>query len=127
MEVVHTDVDFRTAGHAAGELLAEKKSRMLAESFGPFDGIVIGKSEKIHAAMFESLENLKRVAIAFATEFSEHWSGAGARVVGVNVEIAFHDFHSKFTRLLTGENCANILKIQALNLFDTCYGLLTYV
>ena len=49
-DVVDADVHFGAAGHFAGELFADKKIGMLAQLFGAFDGIVIGESEKIHAA-----------------------------------------------------------------------------
>ncbi len=34
MEVVNADMDFRTAGHPARQLLTEEKSRQMAQLFG---------------------------------------------------------------------------------------------
>ncbi len=42
MEVVNSDVDFRTAGHPARQLLAQEKVGMAAKGLGTLDAIVIG-------------------------------------------------------------------------------------
>ena len=49
MEVVDANVDFRTAGHPAGQLLAQEEIGMLPQLFRPFNRIVVGEREKIHA------------------------------------------------------------------------------
>lgn len=51
MEVVNADVDFRTAGHATSQLLAEKESGTAAQSLRAIDAVVVGESEQGHAAI----------------------------------------------------------------------------
>ena len=115
MEVVDANVDFRTAGHAARQLLAEEEIRIATQWLGAFDRVVIGQREKIHAAAPQQGIDLARIAIAFPAECVDKRRGAGAGEIGVNVHIAFHEFHSKFTGLHTDDMRAKILKTQVVN------------
>ena len=88
--VVNADVNLRAAGHAAGELFAQEKIRQAAKFFGAFNRIMIGESEKIHAATAQLFINLERIAITFAAKFGKERSGASTGEVRVNMHIASH-------------------------------------
>jgi hypothetical protein len=115
MEVIHTDVDFRTAGHPAGELLAEEKIGMSPKLFRALNGVVIGESEEVHSPAAQNRIDFARIAITLTADTAQNGSGARAGKVRVDMHIALHVFHSKFTGLLTDEWIANTLKIQPFN------------
>ena len=45
-QVVHADVNFRAAGHLAGDLFADEKIVVLAQLLGAFDRIVLGERDR---------------------------------------------------------------------------------
>ena len=77
MEVVDANVDFRTAGHPARQLLAQEEIRVTPQPLRPFDRVVIGQGEQIHAAPLELGVNLARIAIALTTELADKGGSAG--------------------------------------------------
>jgi hypothetical protein len=77
MEVVHADVDFRTTGHPARQLLAQEEIRVPPQPLRPLDRIVIGQGEQVHAAPLELGENLVRIAVTFPTELADKGGSAG--------------------------------------------------
>ena len=77
MEVVHPDMDFRTAGHPARQFLAQEEIRVPPQPLGPLDRVVVGKGEQVHAALVKLRVNLVGIAITFAAELANKGGGAG--------------------------------------------------
>jgi hypothetical protein len=75
-DVVDPDVNLRSARHAAGELFAQEKIGQAAQFFGAFNRIVVGESEKIHAATLQQLIDLDWIAITFAAKLGKERGGA---------------------------------------------------
>jgi hypothetical protein len=108
VKVVNPDVDFRAARHAAGQLLAQEEFRMLPQTFGAFDRVVIRQREQIHAPALEQRIHLFGVAIALSAKLADKGGRAGARKIGVDMHVALHDFHTKFTALRTDDMQAKV-------------------
>ena len=83
---------------------------MPPQGFGPFDAVMVRESEEIHAAALQHRVDFFGFAVTFAAEFGQNGGCAGSGKVRVDMHIALHDFHSKSTKLLTDDGCANILK-----------------
>jgi hypothetical protein len=65
---------------------------MALQHFRAFDGIVIGEGEEVHPAAFQQCVDLFGRAIAFAAKFSDEGGGTRSGEVGVNMQVAFHEW-----------------------------------
>jgi hypothetical protein len=92
---------------------------MLAQWFGAFDGIVIGESEKIHAAALQEGIHGAGIAITFAAKLSDKGGRTGTGEVRVNMQVASHDYENRGPVLPADDMRAKVLKIQIFNSFDT--------
>jgi hypothetical protein len=92
---------------------------MLAQLFGAFDGIVIGESEKIHAAAVQQGIHVVRIAITFAAKFSGKGGCSLSGEVRVNMQVASHANKNSRVLLPADDMRAKVLKIQIFNSFDT--------
>ena len=63
---------------------------MAAQRFGGVDGVVIGHSDQIHAALLQSVIELERMAVALPADPLEDGHGTHTGVNRVNVQIALH-------------------------------------
>ena len=108
MEVVNTNVDFGTAGHPARQLLAQEKIRVPPQRFGPFDAVVISECEQVHPAALQNRVDFFGFAVTLTTEFGENGGCAGSGKVRVDMHIALHDLHIKFTALRTDDMQAKV-------------------
>jgi hypothetical protein len=75
-QIVDTDMDFRAARHLAGDFFADEKVFVSPQRLGAFDRIVLGQSDQVHPALFQSGVDFARIAVTFATEFAHERSGA---------------------------------------------------
>ena len=84
-QVVNANVSFGAAGHSAGQLFTHKEVRMVPQFFGTLYRVVIGKSEKIHAALAQQGVKLVRIAIAFAAKTPDERSSTRSRKVRMDM------------------------------------------
>jgi hypothetical protein len=61
-----------------------------AQGFDGVDGIVIGDGDQVHPAAFQRLVDFEGIVIAFTANPVHDRHGTHARVVGVNMQVAFH-------------------------------------
>jgi hypothetical protein len=124
-DVVDADMNFSSARHPAGELFAQEKIGQASQLFSAFNRIVVGESEKIHAAPLQQLIHFERIAITFAAKFGKERGGASTGEVRVNMHIASHGGKYESCRLRACDSGAKLLKTQGLNRLDTRNILLT--
>jgi hypothetical protein len=108
VEIVNADMDFRAAGHAAGQFLAQEESGMLPKFFCAFDRVVVCQREQIHVPALESCVHLLGIAITLSAKLTDKGGRTGSRKVRVDMHIALHDFHSKLTALRTDDFQAKV-------------------
>ena len=118
-DVVHADVNFGAAGHAAGKLFTQEKIRMAPQFFRAFDGIVVRQREQTHPAALEQFIYFFGIAITFAAKISDKGGRTGTGEVRVNMQVASHDYKNRSEVLRPDDMRAKVLKIQIFNSFDT--------
>ena len=85
INVVNAHVDFVPTGRVAGDLFADEKVRVLAETLSRIDRIVIGYSDQIQPPVLELLVEDFRGIIALATKTANHRHRSHAGVDSVDV------------------------------------------
>src|SRR5579862_9216427 len=75
---------------SAGELNAGEEIGVVAQYFRAFDRVVVSERHQAHSALLQALVHFIGLAVTLAAEQVQHWAGARARVVGVNVKVASH-------------------------------------
>jgi hypothetical protein len=83
-------VDLRPAWHAAGDFFTDKEIRMLPQYFGASDGVMIGKSDEIHAALSQRGVDVGRRAVTLKNKMTHNGCRDCAGMNRVDVQVAFH-------------------------------------
>jgi hypothetical protein len=120
-DVVDADMNFSSARHAAGELFAQEKIGQASQFLRAFNRVVVGESEKVHAAAPQHLIHFERIAVTFAAKSGKERGGASTG----EVHIASHGGKYESCRLRACDSGAKLLKTQGLNRLDTRNILLT--
>lgn len=118
-DVVNADMRERTAGHEAGNLFADEEVSMPAQRFRAFNRIVVGQCEQIHAALAQRREYGFGSAIAFAANTADNGHGAKAGMIGVDMQVALHDFQRRTTTLSVDDSRDKVMKQKEFNSFGT--------
>ena len=72
---------------------------MVPELFGAVDRVMIGQGKQGHAPLPKQRIDLFGITIAFSAKLADKGSRTGSRKVRVDMHIALHDLHIKFTAL----------------------------
>ena len=87
-EDVH--VQLAAAFELERDLLADEAVRQVREPQRALDRVVVGERDEVHPAPPRPLVHLERVGIALAAQVLEHRDTGGARVPGMDVQVAAH-------------------------------------
>jgi hypothetical protein len=101
--IQNANMNIRAAGHTAGDFLAQEEIGMLAEGFGAFDRIVIGKSDEVHTGLLEALVNAVRSTVRLTTNETEAGVSAHPGEPGMDVKVALHAYKGEAAMLLREE------------------------
>jgi hypothetical protein len=74
----------------AGEFFTQEEVSPMPERFHGLNGVMIRNSYQVHAALFQRVVQVERIAIAFATKAIQERNTAHARMERVDVQIAPH-------------------------------------
>ena len=76
-QVIDAHVNLGPAGHPAGDLFADKEIGMAAQFFRAADGVVVGQSDQVHAALSQRGVDVGRSAVALQKKMAQDQPQAG--------------------------------------------------
>src|SRR5205085_8786493 len=89
-QIVDADVNFRPAGHPAGDFFAEEEIFVAAQYFRRIDRIVVSQCNDGHAQLLAAGIDLVRAIVGLLTKALEQRSVAYSRSYRVDVKVASH-------------------------------------
>lgn len=119
VEVIDTDMYLSPARHAAGQFFAHKKVWVLPQFFCALNRVMIRQRKQAHAAPTQRGIDILWIAIAFLAEMANKRCRTQARINGVDVHIALHEFQNTGSALRSDDMRAKVLTTQIFNSFDT--------
>jgi hypothetical protein len=118
-DVVDADVHKRAAGHNARNLFANEEIAMPTQCFRAFNRIVVGEREQVHAAPAQRREYCFGSTVAFAANAADNGHGAKAGMIGVDMQVALHDFQRRTITLSVDDSRDKVMKQKEFNFFGT--------